>query len=90
MLHLSFTERAISTGFGQHADYVFGWEGDSLQRAMDECPGSIGMPVDCTKVLTEIHDEEINQCTQREVVPEKTHGCERFFSALPALNLPEY
>ena len=69
------TNCTASTGYGQHADYVFGWEGDALQRAMDKCTDTRGRPSDCTE-LSQLTDEEINQCTQNEVVPEKTHGCE--------------
>ena len=66
----------FSTGFGQHGDYVFGWEGDSLQRAMDNCKDEFGHP-DLCKELTLLTDDEMNSCTQPALVPEKVEGeCE--------------
>ena len=49
---------------------------------MDKCTGYASSPdgsPDCAE-LTMISDEEINQCTQSEVVPENTHGCKQFLS----------
>jgi len=44
---------------------------------MDKCTSIFGVPDECTE-LTLRTDDEMNQCTQQEVVPEKTHGCEGF------------
>ena len=58
-------------GYGTHADYMFGWKDDALQRAMDkpECfydgCGSI------TKQAMSV----ANQCTVKDMVGEETDGC---------------
>ncbi|KAJ3483059.1 hypothetical protein NLJ89_g12097 [Agrocybe chaxingu] len=70
------------TGFGHHGDYVFGWEGDSLQRAMDTCTDIGGNPPSC-RALTVISDAEINRCTQSVQVNERTTG---YLPALPGCN----
>ncbi|KXX75439.1 hypothetical protein MMYC01_208865 [Madurella mycetomatis] len=63
-------------GAGTHADYMFGWKGDSLQRAMDrsECfydgCGSI------TKQAMQV----ANRCTVKEMVKEEVDG---WLTALP-------
>lgn len=63
----SFTGSA----YGTHADYLFGWKGDSLQRAMDtpECfydgCGSI------TKQAMSV----ANECKIETTVIEETDGC---------------
>lgn len=59
------------TGYGTHADYMFGWKGDSLQKAMDksECfydgCGSIKKQQMATA----------NKCTVKDFVGEATEGC---------------
>ncbi|EAU82517.2 hypothetical protein CC1G_12254 [Coprinopsis cinerea okayama7 len=70
------------TGYGHHGDYVFGWEGDSLQRAMDHCLDRGDFPDDC-KELTTISDDEMNQCVQEPVVDEVTEG---YLASLPGCN----
>ncbi|KAK3947607.1 hypothetical protein QBC32DRAFT_270471 [Pseudoneurospora amorphoporcata] len=52
------------TGYGTHGDYVFGWKGDGLQRAMDSCNG----------VLKRQTIAQANQCSQKQKVAEYIDG----------------
>ncbi|KAI0863363.1 hypothetical protein F4860DRAFT_501805 [Xylaria cubensis] len=62
-------------GWGTHADYMFGWQGDSLQRAMNSscmfhmC-GSPGMQ----GILKTQTVEEMNKCAVENTVEEDTDG----------------
>lgn len=64
-----------SKGYGIHADYLFGWKGDALQRAMnDSCmfhkcgsPGSQG-------ILKTQTVAEMNKCVVKKSVTEETEG----------------
>lgn len=58
-------------GYGTHADYMFGWKGDALQRAMDksECF------YDGCGSITKQAMATANQCTVKDMVGETTDGC---------------
>jgi predicted nucleic acid-binding Zn finger protein len=58
-------------GYGTHADYMFGWKGDSLQRAMDksECF------YDGCGSITKQQMSVANQCTVPDMVGEAVEGC---------------
>ncbi|KAG2010632.1 hypothetical protein CC2G_013437 [Coprinopsis cinerea AmutBmut pab1-1] len=71
------------TGYGQHADYVFGWEGDSLKRAMDVCTSADGIPANCP-VLTIQSTHEMNTCRQANRVPEIVE--DQYLDKLPGCN----
>ncbi|KAF2867442.1 hypothetical protein BDV95DRAFT_610834 [Massariosphaeria phaeospora] len=57
-------------GYGTHADYMFGWKGDSLQRAMNksECF------YDGCGSITKQAMATANQCTVKDMVGEVTTG----------------
>ncbi|TFK23812.1 hypothetical protein FA15DRAFT_593485 [Coprinopsis marcescibilis] len=71
------------TGYGQHADYVFGWEGDSLTRAMETCTTADGIPTDCTTLAVQDTDG-MNRCKKGAQVPEITEG--EYLEELPGCN----
>lgn len=69
-----------TTGYSNHADYLFGWEDDSLQRAMDGhtyvsapmlTPQSISQQNGC-KVPDIVH-EDIDSCKSRSIICSTGH-----------------
>lgn len=58
-----------NTGYSHHADYVFGWKGDSLQRAMD-AHTYVSAPMLKTQSI-----REQNKCTVPDMVGENFDGC---------------
>ncbi|TEB27281.1 hypothetical protein FA13DRAFT_1667136 [Coprinellus micaceus] len=70
------------TGYGHHGDYMFGWEGDTLQRAMDKCTEFNGDPNYCKEFHVQ-NDDEVNACTVPSVVEERIEG---YLDALPGCN----
>ncbi|KAK1834078.1 hypothetical protein QBC39DRAFT_253197 [Podospora conica] len=57
-------------GYSQHGDYVFGWKGDSLQRAMDNrCFGDV-----CKGLETQT-PEQAAECTKPVDVDEDIDSC---------------
>ncbi|KAJ3509635.1 hypothetical protein NMY22_g16229 [Coprinellus aureogranulatus] len=74
------------TGYGHHGDYMFGWEGDTLQRAMDKCTEFNGDPTYCKEFHVQT-DDELNSCTLPSVVEERIEG---YLEALPGCNPLQY
>lgn len=83
-----------NTGYGQHADYVFGWKGNALQSAMDTsgCElfqpqdnllysgtnGITGMGAKCAQLKTQSIDAA-KACSVKTVVNENHEGCRSLF-----------
>lgn len=63
------------TGYGIHGDYVFGWKGDALQRAMDtNCNSDLFSDnINCPTLKTQAI-QTANQCTKKSVVNEDIDG----------------
>lgn len=69
------------TGYGIHGDYVFGWKGDALQRAMDQnCNSDLfANKINCNTLKTQSL-ADANKCVTSRKVNENLDG---WLSTLP-------
>jgi hypothetical protein len=74
----SFEVTNAGKGYGTHADYMFGWKGDALQRAMDkpECF------YDGCGSIQKQNMAIANQCKVEDMVGEQTDG---WLASLPGM-----
>ena len=59
-----------ATGYASHADYLFGWKGDALQRNMDAKGEYMSV-----KSLTRQNIQAGNKCEVKDMVHEQFDGC---------------
>jgi hypothetical protein len=64
-------------GYGTHADYLFGWKGDSLQRAMDN--SCMFQACENGKPLKSQNVAAMNKCQVKSSIKEDIDGCESLF-----------
>ena len=69
-----------STGYGQHGDYVFGWQEGVLQKAMDA--GCFG--ASCKALKTQAFTAA-NKCAVPDTVKESIEGCKLCFNSFSNL-----
>ncbi|XP_014557563.1 hypothetical protein COCVIDRAFT_96798 [Bipolaris victoriae FI3] len=70
-------------GSAAHGDYVFGWEGDSLQKAMDN---GCNLNNACPKAgLTTQQPAQYNACKKKQQAPEQVDG---WLKSLPLGDMP--
>lgn len=77
-----------TTGYGTHADYVFGWKGDALQNVLDApCVFTCKQPVAKMQSI-----ESMNNCTQKPVINEDIDGCkfQNFCPTFPTEYYPQH
>ena len=67
-----------SKGYGTHADYLFGWKGDSLQRAMNKSECFYDGCGSITKQAMTV----ANKCTVKDQVGENIEGCTFILTAV--------
>ncbi|KAK0710793.1 hypothetical protein B0H67DRAFT_492988 [Lasiosphaeris hirsuta] len=68
----AFTYSMNLGGSAAHGDYVFGWKGDSLQKAMDK---NCNLNKDCPAAgLTYQPPEKYNNCNVKQQAPEAVDG----------------
>jgi hypothetical protein len=78
----ALTNRFISTGYGQHGDYLFGWKDDSLQKAMDALPGGKCANANCS-VLKVQSAKDAMACKKAQQVPEDVGKSGAWIKELP-------